>query len=215
MKKLLCLPAVVILLITLLPSVNAANDPIAVSLSEQWAKITYTQPENRRIQSYKKLYEEVRALEAQHPNNEEVLSWAGIITASYAGAKGGLGGLKLAKQARDYLQAAIDINPEVLHGGARTSLGVLYYQVPPWPVGFGNVNRAEKLLSESYQKHSSNMDVLFFYADFLHRQKRIEAARSILQKARSLPARPGRELLDSGRQRQIERKLAIIDGVSS
>ena len=215
MKKLLIIPTLIALWTTLLPAASAATDPLAVSLSERWAQITYQQPKQQHKQLLNPLYIEARTTAATHSNNAEVLSWAGIITASYAGAKGGLGALKLAKEARSQLQAALEIDPEALNGGARTSLGVLYYQVPPWPVGFGNVNRAEKLLAESYEKHPSNLDVVYFYADFLHSQKRMKGARTLLHKARALSVRAHREVADTGRQHQVTQKLALIDAAAS
>lgn len=192
-------------------NLSASTDTLAGELALQWAKITYDSAPGQAKAALKKLYGTARSQVTIHKDNEEVLGWAGIITASYAGAKGGLGALKLAKEARGYLESAIEINPEALDGGARSSLGVLYYQVPPWPVGFGNIKRAEKLLAESYQKHPANMDVLYFYADFLQRQKRYEGAKNLLQKAQTLPVRPYRVLADTGRQKQIAQKLLNID----
>lgn len=215
MKKHFLIPVFITLISTLLASAHAATDPVAAELSSQWAQITYQQPQPKQKQLLKPLYLRAQQTAGQHSGNAEVLSWAGIITASYAGAKGGLGALKLAREAREYLQAAIEIDPEALNGGARTSLGVLYYQVPPWPVGFGNTNRAEKLLAESYRKHPSNLDVLFFYADFLHRQKRFDGARKILQKAQALSVRPHREVADRGRHQQVAEKLAAINAAAS
>lgn len=80
-----------------------------------------------------------------------MLIWSAIIDSSWAGAKGGLGALSLVKQARSDLEKAISIDPNALQGSAWTSLGALYYQVPGWPIGFGDKNKAEEMLKKHWR----------------------------------------------------------------
>ncbi len=49
---------------------------------------------------------------------------------TYAGAKGGLGALSLAKKSRAVLESALMIDDQALQGSAYTSLGALYAKVP-------------------------------------------------------------------------------------
>ena len=81
----------------------------------------------------------------------EALIWEGIIESSYAGAKGGLGALSLCKEARGNLEAALKLDPKALDGSAYTSLGTLYYKVPGFPVGFGDDDKAGKLLQKALE----------------------------------------------------------------
>ncbi len=70
------------------------------------------------------------AVRTKYADRAEPEIWYGIIVASYAGAKGGLGALSLAKDAKQALEHALAIDPKALAGSAYTSLGSLYYQVP-------------------------------------------------------------------------------------
>lgn len=188
-----------------------AADHAYQSLALEWSEVTYATPEKQHETLLEELYLRARVQLRDTPDSPELLTWAGIITASYAGAKGGLGALKLVKEARQYLETAMRIDPEALQGGARTSLGVLYAQVPPWPVSFGNSMKAEALLKESYQKHGDNLDVLFFYADFLLDSKNYSHAREVFTAAARLPEREQRPVADAGRRKQIQERLDRIE----
>ena len=106
------------------------------------------------------------------------------------------------------------IDPQALAGSAYTSLGSLYYQVPGWPIGFGDDEKAEKMLTQALAINPDGLDPNYFYGDFLQRQKRYEEARAALEKALAAKDRPGRELADNGRRaeatallQQVESKL--------
>ncbi len=47
------------------------------------------------------------------------------------------------------MDQSISIDGSVLQGSAYTSLGTLYYQVPGWPIGFGDDEKAEELLEQA------------------------------------------------------------------
>ena len=49
------------------------------------------------------------------------------------------------------LAAEIAADPNLLDGSALTSLGSLYYQVPGWPIGFGNDKKAREYLERGLQ----------------------------------------------------------------
>mgnify|MGYP003611686500 FL=1 len=136
--------------------------------------------------------------------------WRGIILSTYAGAKGGLGALELVKQSKASLERALALDPKALHGSAYTSLGALYYQVPGWPIGFGDDQQAEKLLKQALQLNPNGIDPNYFYGDFLFRQKRYSEAKLALEKAQAATARPGREVADRGRQAEIAALLAKV-----
>jgi hypothetical protein len=65
-----------------------------------------------------------------NPNMAETLVWEGIALSSEAGAKGGLGALSLAKEAKQLLEESLKLDDKALNGSAYTSLATLYAKVP-------------------------------------------------------------------------------------
>ncbi|QTG98208.1 tetratricopeptide repeat protein, partial [Vibrio furnissii] len=59
--------------------------------------------------------------------------------------------LSLVKEAKVLLEQVIETAPETLDGSAYTSLGSLYYQVPGWPIGFGDDDKAEAMLQKALE----------------------------------------------------------------
>ncbi len=183
-------------------------------LQTRWAEINYQTPEKQREEAFAKLVTQADAALASEPKAAELLIWRGIILSTQAGAKGGLGALGLVKEAKTNLEQAMAIDPQALAGSAYTSLGSLYYQVPGWPIGFGDDEKAEKMLTQALAINPDGLDPNYFYGDFLQRQKRYEEARAALEKALAAKDRPGRELADKGRRaeatallQQVESKL--------
>jgi Tfp pilus assembly protein PilF len=83
----------------------------------------------------------------------------------------------------------------------------LYYQVPGWPIGFGDKKQAEALLKQAVAINPDGIDANFFYGDFLLNQGRKAEAKTYLQKAMMAQPRPGRELADKGRRQEIQQRL--------
>lgn len=180
-------------------------------LQSRWAEVNYELEGKTRVTAFEQLIGEAEKVTAAYPGNAESWIWSGIIKSTYAGAKGGLGALKFAKASKKDLEKALELNPGALKGSAYTSLGALYYNVPGWPVGFGDEDKAEELLKKALTMNPEGIDSNYFYGDFLLSQKRYEEARQYFLKARQAPARPGRALADAGRQKEIAAALATID----
>ncbi len=185
-------------------------------LQHQWEIVKYRTPEKLQQDAYEQLAKSAEEVVQANPGNAGVLIWQGIILSSYAGAKGGLGALSLVKQARNALEQAIKIDPNALAGSAYTTLGSIYYQVPGWPLGFGDDDKARDYLAKALDINPDGIDTNFWYASFLVDQHQYKEALSYLQKARQAPPRSGRELADQGRRaeidtliHEIERKLNI------
>ena len=189
------------------PAFANISDELA-PLQQRWAEVQYQTPEKARADAFEQLAGEAEQLVQRHADAAEPLIWQGIILSTWAGAKGGLGALALCKQARQSLEAAIKINPAALDGSAYTSLGSLYYQVPGWPVGFGDDDKAEELLKKALALAPDGIDANFFYGDYLMDQGRYGEAIAVLEHAAAAAPRPGRELADQGRQAEIQAKLA-------
>ena len=86
---------------------------------------------------------------------------------TWAGAKGGLGALSLAKRARQPLEAALKLDPAALDGSAYTSLGTLYSKVPGFPAGFGDDDKAEQLLKSALQPRVHDRSARFTASSLL------------------------------------------------
>jgi len=181
-------------------------------LQTRWAEINYETPEKQREAAFATLVTQADAALASEPRAPELLIWRGIILSTQAGAKGGLGALGLVKQAKASLEQALAIDPKALAGSAYTSLGSLYYQVPGWPIGFGDDEQAEKMLKQALAINPNGLDPNYFYGDFLQRQKRYEQARAALEKALAAKDRPGRELADQGRRAEATALLQQVTG---
>ena len=151
------------------------------------------------------------ASRASRDASAPLLIWSAIIDSSWAGAKGGLGALSLVKQARSALEKANTIDPGALQGSAWTSLGALYYQVPGWPIGFGDKDKAREMLQKALAVNPDGIDPNYFYGDFLLKENQGAEAKRYLEKALSARPRPGREIADQGRRRDIAQDLARIE----
>ena len=186
------------------PAVASDSEPY-LQFQQKWAQAQYQQQGDAQEQALATLADEVRASSAAHPDDLALKTWAGIIIGSYAGAKGGLGALSLAEESKAAYEAVIAKDPSVLNGSALTSLGVLYYKVPGWPLGFGDEERAAFMLKRGLALNPDGIDSNYFYADFLVSQGKKEEAKRYLQKAKAAAPRPGREIADAGRQSEIAR----------
>ncbi|MNF44045.1 Tetratricopeptide repeat-containing protein [Pseudomonas linyingensis] len=193
-----------------LPSLalTAAGAQSLKQLQTRWAEINYQLPEAQREAAFAKLAGEAEVALKAEPQAPELLIWRGIILSTWAGAKGGLGALDLVKQARGQFEQAIKLDAKALDGSAYTSLGSLYYQVPGWPVGFGDDERAEQLLKQALSLNPDGIDPNYFYGDFLLGEKRYAEAEKALEKALAALPRPGREVADAGRRQEAQ---ALLD----
>jgi tetratricopeptide (TPR) repeat protein len=193
-----------------LPSfaLTAASAQSLKQLQTRWAEVNYQLPEAQREAAFAKLAGEAEVALKAEPQAPELLIWRGIILSTWAGAKGGLGALDLVKQARGQFEQALELDAKALDGSAYTSLGSLYYQVPGWPVGFGDDERAEQLLRQALSLNPDGIDPNYFYGDFLLGEKRYGEAAKVLEKALAAPPRPGREVADAGRRQEAQ---ALLD----
>lgn len=192
---------------------SAQDDGLAAGLLDiqhEWEHIHYQLPENQQQAAYTGLEEKARAFVARYPRRAEPLIWQAIVLSTHAGVKGGLGALSMVRTARDLLQQAEQIDPAALDGSVYTSLGSLYYQVPGWPLGFGDDRKAEELLKKALALNPSGIDPNYFYGDFLYRHGRYPEAVAALERALDAPARSNRPLADAGRHNEAQALLAKI-----
>ena len=80
--------------------------------------------------------------------------------------------------------------------------------MPGWPIGFGDKARAEEYFKKSLAINPDGIDPNFFYGEYLIDRSRPAEARPYLEAALKAVPRPGRELADSGRRKDIQ---ALLD----
>ncbi|WP_204903039.1 tetratricopeptide repeat protein [Microbulbifer mangrovi] len=206
---LLLMTLVAQVLVTASAAAESADERVA-TLQSAWARIKYRTPEKQQAALFSELIGQAQAATATYPQSAPVWVWSGIIRASYAGAKGGLGALSAVKAAKSDLEQAIAIDGSVLDGAAYTSLGSLYYQVPGWPIGFGDDKKAEAFLRKGLEFGAKDVDANYFYADYLFQKKSYTQALEFLQRAEKAPADPQRPLASEGRLGEIKSLQAKI-----
>lgn len=208
LKQMLLAGAVAMLLVG-----TAAADEVldrVHDLQTRWARIYYKLPEKEQSEAYERLAAQAHALTQEFPDRAEPVIWEGIILSSRAGSMRGFSMLKaggVAKQARERLLQAEQIDPTAMHGSIYTSLGTLYDEAPGWPLSFGDDDKARAYLQRALELNPDGIDPNYFWGNYLRGQGDIEGARAAYRKALQAPARPGRELADAGRR--AEARLAL------
>jgi tetratricopeptide (TPR) repeat protein len=192
------------------PLASAAVDDEVRALQREWEEIKYRKPAGEQEKAFESLSKTATAVRAKYGDRAEAEIWYAIVVSSFAGAKGGLGALSLAKDAKAALEHALAVDAKALQGSAYTSLGSLYYQVPGWPVGFGDDKKAREMLEAALKVNPDGIDPNYFYGDFLFRKGDYANAKKALEHALKAPARPDRPLADEGRRKEIAELLAKI-----
>jgi tetratricopeptide (TPR) repeat protein len=189
-------------------AVAGPTEDAVAQLQRDWEQIRYQAPAAEREKRFEALATKARQVSEGAPGRAEPLVWEGIIVSSWAGEKGGLGALGLVKRAKALYEQAIQIDGNALDGSAYNSLGVLYYKVPGWPVGFGDKTKARELLNKALAINPKGIDSNFFYGEYLLETQHAEEAAGYLERALQAPPRPGRQLADAGRRDEAK---ALLD----
>lgn len=224
------LPLMTVLLLTLATAHPAgaqvditaptATDETAISLTDpvidkiaylqnSWADVKYgTAADGSKLAALDTLGKDAAQLVAENPARAEPKIWQAIILSTQAGIIKGMSALPKVKQAKMLLEDALRLDARALDGSAHTSLGSLYYQVPGWPIAFGDNKKAEQHLKAALAINPDGIDPNYFYGDYLLRQGRFADAIIVLEHAQKAPAREGRAAADEGRQREIAEAIA-------
>jgi tetratricopeptide (TPR) repeat protein len=193
-----------------LGSAAAPVDDAVNELQRDWEVIRYQTPAAEREKRFEVLSAKAHKVSEGFAGRSEPLVWEGIIVSSWAGEKGGLGALGLVKQAKALYEQAIQIDGKALDGSAYNSLGVLYYKVPGWPVGFGDKAKAKELLQKALAINPQGIDPNFFYAEYLVETSHPGEAVAYLERALQAPPRVGRQIADTGRREEIRALLVKV-----
>lgn len=188
----------------------APVDDAVTELQRDWEVIRYQTPAAEREKRFEALATRAHQASESFPGRSEPLVWEGIVVSSLAGEKGGLGALGLVKQAKVIYERAIGIDGGALEGSAYNSLGVLYYKVPGWPVGFGDKAKAKELLLKALALNPKCIDPNFFYGEYLVETGHADEAVVYLERALQAPPRAGRQIADTGRREEVRALLAKL-----
>ncbi len=193
-----------------LPSVALAGMTEDVkAINDGWARIVYdVKGSSTQTKALDKLAKDAATVVARYPGKAEPLLWQGIVTSEQANRANFFHKLGLATRARDLLARAYAIDPRAAKGGAAMSLAVLYYKVPGSPIGFGDDEKAGRLLKEALALDPGGMDANYFYADYLLDQGDKADARTYALKALRAPHDGTRPLWDTGRRREVQALIA-------
>jgi tetratricopeptide (TPR) repeat protein len=206
--------AVAVALVSMMAPAGADDTGFSAELREiqgGWERANYLASDSAdKRQQLEVLGARSEAFAGRFPGRAEPLVWEGIVLSSYAGAKGGLGALSIAKKSRDCLLQAVRLDPAALQGSAYTSLGALYYKVPGWPIGFGDRDKAADYLHKAIALNPDGMDPNYFLGELLYEQGDYSASLARLQKALAAPARPDRPVADTGRRAEIQALVARV-----
>jgi tetratricopeptide (TPR) repeat protein len=190
---------------------NPAMDNDVARIGNEWARIKY------QVHGRDEQYRQIDALAAQaaqvvarYPGRAEPLLWQGIVTSEEAGMASMFQQLGLARSARDILNHAAAIDARAANGGVPMSLGVLYYRVPGFPIGFGSTDKARTYLKTALAMDPGGLDANYFYGDFLKTQGDYKGAAVYLDRALHAPADPHRPVWDAGRRADVRTELAEV-----
>jgi hypothetical protein len=96
-------PSFILALSVLSQTCSADTLNEVLDLQHQWATVNYETSDDAQLKSFEQLLMTADDVVGTYPKQAEPLIWRGIIKSSYAGAKGGLGALSLAKSAKKRL----------------------------------------------------------------------------------------------------------------
>lgn len=181
----------------------AATADTLLDVQRDWAHVNYDLTGDEQEKAFNVLLHNAEEWVKKQPDSAEAHIWLGITQSSFAGVKGGLGALSLAKKAKKNFEKALRLDENALNGSAMVSLGVLYHKVPGWPLGFGDDDKAKDLILAGLKQSPDGIDSNYFAAEFFYDNKQYDKALSHLLIAQSAAPREDRPLADKGRQLEI------------
>jgi len=210
MTSMLKILAVVAALIAV-PVAAAPLDEGVLAIETHWARANYeTEGKARQIAAFDAVVVEADALAVRYPASAEPLVWRAIAQTAKAGVVRGLAGFELVKAARVTLEAATRLDPNAANGLGLSELGTLYYQVPGFPIAFGDRAKAERYLKRALQVAPDSIAVNLAYADFLATSKQPFRAIDVLHFVLKIIPRSGHSLADRGRKAEAEALLGQV-----
>ncbi|MCK5664509.1 MAG: hypothetical protein KAI17_13550 [Thiotrichaceae bacterium] len=192
--------------------VNADTGELELAVQKiesEWARIHYKVAKEQRGAAFQQLLLELNALNVEYPDQAELIIQQAIIVASNADNIGPIDALQAIYQARDLLLRAMALDPAASEGAAFVMLGSLYYQVPGWPIAYGDNDKARVMLEKALAINPNTIDANYFYGDLLVTLGKPKEAMIYFKRALAIPVRATQVFADTQLQQQV--KLAIIE----
>ncbi|MGE4064389.1 MAG: hypothetical protein AB7E79_13565 [Rhodospirillaceae bacterium] len=174
------------------------------ALENRWAITKYEMTDKaQRIANVRALHLEAEGLVDRYPARAEPLIWRALIFILEGEVHSSTASLSALRNARTLLEQAEKIDGAALKGAVHANLGSLYYELPGWPISFGNNTKAEAHLKQALAHDREGRDANYFYGDFLLQRRRAREALPYLEKALNVPIDPAHERADKGRRREV------------
>jgi tetratricopeptide (TPR) repeat protein len=189
------------------------------AIETNWGRTYYsamTKDEKKKI--YTDLISETEELIRTFPKTAEPIVWKGILVSNLASVIDRIAALNKIKEAKKHFEDSIAINPNALFGTAYINLGILYHEVPGWPVSFGNDSISEKMFKKALTVNPNSIDVNLYYGKFLEDKDRKQEALLYFKKAVSLNPRPNQIFIDQKLKEEANehlKKLTFTDVTNS
>lgn len=178
-------------------------------IESEWARIHYSVAKEQKGAAFKQLLIELKVIQTQYPDQAELIIQQAIIVASNADNISPFSALQAIHQARDLLLRAIELDFGASEGAAFVTLGSLYYQVPGWPIAYGDNGKARAMLEKALAINPNTIDANYFYGDLLVTLGKPEEAMIYFRRALAIPVRTTQVLADTQLQQQV--KLAMME----
>jgi len=201
---------IIVFLLLGVTSLGSLANPVQQAVQKmesEWAQIYYSVAKEQQGDAYTQLLTEINAYNRQYPDQAELIIQQAIVVASNAEYSDPVTALSAIYEARDLLLHAIALNPTASEGAAYVMLGSLYYQVPAWPIAYGDNAQAKAYLEKALAINPNGIDANYFYADFLRRQGNPKEALSYFYRALNLPVRENHIFADTQLQIQAEQLI--------
>lgn len=177
-------------------------------LESNWVQIRYhTDDKTKKLEGGRALAAEATALAARYPGRVEPLVWQAFGLLIEPEVNRDIGALGIVKQAKALLEKAEAMDPNGMNGVVQATLGTLYYEMPGWPIAFGDNKKAADYLLKALEINPGGMDPNYFYGDFLLQRGKGREALPYLEKAMQTPLRQGHEAADTARRIDIQEAL--------
>jgi predicted Zn-dependent protease len=208
------LSALLPVLAAMLPTQVAAQPALAgeiARIESGWAVANYqVKGQAAQVAALDPLIGQAESLSRRYTARAEPLVWSGVLQTTKAGVVGGMTGFGLVKAARQVLERAERIDPRACNGLGLSQLGTLFYQVPGFPIAFGNRVKARAYLERALTVAPDGLAANLAYGDYLVTGGNLAKAEIVLRHALAAAKDSAQPVADAGRRAEVEVLLAKL-----
>ena len=190
----------------------AEKDPKNDELYAQQARLLFFMALNetdkeKRIEKYQRAIDAAEQATKVNPKSASGHFWRAAAIGRQGLDKGVLKALNNASTMRDSLEITIEKNEKIERGAAHRALGRLYYELPGFPLSFGNNKKALEHLEKAYaigpQEPANNA----YYAQMLVKNGKKDEAKKYIDYVLAYPVKPEHKLEMAEYRRVAEETL--------